>query len=124
MRSEPAAAVFAWVSAHPRATLYTTSVSEAEIRGLLPHPNQPLEGAVKRKSSTHPTPRRSPEEVDNAEAGLLEIAAVSCDDRQAVNQSRRSDQAVFDRHSVPGGAKICDELRSCRLTWLSIFARI
>ena len=34
MRSEPAAAVFAWVSAHPRATLYTTSVSEAEIRGL------------------------------------------------------------------------------------------
>jgi len=37
MRSEPAAAVFAWVSAHPRATLYTTSVSEAEIRGLRPH---------------------------------------------------------------------------------------
>ena len=31
MRSEPAAAVFAWVSAQPRATLYTTSVSKAEI---------------------------------------------------------------------------------------------
>ena len=31
MRSEPAAAVFAWVSAQPRATLYTTSISKAEI---------------------------------------------------------------------------------------------
>jgi len=31
MRLEPAAAVFAWVSAQPRATLYTTSVSEAEV---------------------------------------------------------------------------------------------
>ena len=31
MRSEPAAPVFAWVSAQPRATLYTTSVSKAEI---------------------------------------------------------------------------------------------
>jgi plasmid stability protein/predicted nucleic acid-binding protein len=31
IRSEPAAAVFAWVSAQPRATLYTTSVSKAEI---------------------------------------------------------------------------------------------
>src|SRR5204863_7751993 len=31
MRSEPAAAVFAWASAQPRATLYTTSVSKAEI---------------------------------------------------------------------------------------------
>jgi predicted nucleic acid-binding protein len=31
MRSEPASAVFAWVSAQPRATLYTTSVSKAEI---------------------------------------------------------------------------------------------
>ena len=31
MRSEPAAVVFAWVSAQPRATLYTTSVSKAEI---------------------------------------------------------------------------------------------
>lgn len=31
MRSEPAAGVFAWVSAQPRATLYTTSVSKAEI---------------------------------------------------------------------------------------------
>ena len=30
-RSEPAAAVFARVSARPRATLYTTSVSKAEI---------------------------------------------------------------------------------------------
>jgi toxin FitB len=31
MHSEPAAAVFAWVSAQPRATLYATSVSKAEI---------------------------------------------------------------------------------------------
>jgi predicted nucleic acid-binding protein len=31
MRSEPAAAVFAWVSAQSRATLYTTSVNKAEI---------------------------------------------------------------------------------------------
>jgi toxin FitB len=31
MRSEPAAAVFAWVSAQPRATLYTTSINKAEI---------------------------------------------------------------------------------------------
>ena len=31
MRSDPAAAVFAWVSVQPRATLYTTNVSKAEI---------------------------------------------------------------------------------------------
>ena len=31
MRSEPATRVFAWVSAQPRATLYTASVSKAEI---------------------------------------------------------------------------------------------
>jgi len=31
MRSQPAAPVFAWVSAQPRATLYTTSVSKAEV---------------------------------------------------------------------------------------------
>ena len=31
MRSEPDAAVFAWVAAQPRAALYTTSVSKAEI---------------------------------------------------------------------------------------------
>lgn len=31
MRSQPAAAVFAWVAAPPRATLCTTSVSKAEI---------------------------------------------------------------------------------------------
>jgi predicted nucleic acid-binding protein len=31
MRSQPAAAVFAWVGAQPRAALYTTSVSKAEI---------------------------------------------------------------------------------------------
>jgi toxin FitB len=31
MRSEPAAAVFAWVAAQPRATLYTTSINKAEI---------------------------------------------------------------------------------------------
>jgi len=31
MRSEPAEAVFAWVSSQPRATLYTTSVNKAEI---------------------------------------------------------------------------------------------
>lgn len=32
MRSEPDGAVFAWVAAQPRAALYTTSVSKAEIR--------------------------------------------------------------------------------------------
>jgi predicted nucleic acid-binding protein len=31
VRSEPAAAVFAWVSAQPRAALYTTSVGKSEI---------------------------------------------------------------------------------------------
>ena len=31
MRSQPAAAVFAWVAAQPRAVLYTTSVNKAEI---------------------------------------------------------------------------------------------
>jgi hypothetical protein len=31
MRSQPAAAVFAWVAAQPRAALYTTSVNKAEI---------------------------------------------------------------------------------------------
>ena len=31
MRSLPAAAVFAWVAAQPRAALYTTSVNKAEI---------------------------------------------------------------------------------------------
>jgi toxin FitB len=31
MRSRPAASVFAWVAAQPRADLYTTSVNKAEI---------------------------------------------------------------------------------------------
>jgi len=31
MRSQPGAAVFAWVAAQPRAALYTTSVNKAEI---------------------------------------------------------------------------------------------
>jgi predicted nucleic acid-binding protein len=31
MRSEPAAAVFAWVGAQPRTELYTTSVNKAEV---------------------------------------------------------------------------------------------
>ena len=31
MRSQPAAAVFTWVSAQPRAALYTTSINKAEI---------------------------------------------------------------------------------------------
>ncbi len=31
MRSEPDRAVFAWVSAQPRTTLYTTSVNKAEV---------------------------------------------------------------------------------------------
>jgi predicted nucleic acid-binding protein len=31
MRSQPAAAVFAWVAAQPRAELHTTSVNKAEI---------------------------------------------------------------------------------------------
>ena len=31
MRSQPAAAVFAWVAAQPRAALHTTSVNKAEI---------------------------------------------------------------------------------------------
>ena len=31
MRSKPHPAVFTWVSAQPRATLYTTSVTEAEL---------------------------------------------------------------------------------------------
>src|SRR5215831_17658295 len=31
MRSQPAAAVFAWVAAQPRAMLYTTSLNKAEI---------------------------------------------------------------------------------------------
>ena len=31
MRSQPAAGVFAWVAAQPRAELYTTSVNKAEI---------------------------------------------------------------------------------------------
>ena len=54
---------------------------------------------------------RSPEGVDNAEAGLLEIDAVSRDDRQTVNQSRSGDETVFDGHSAPRGAKTCEQLR-------------
>jgi hypothetical protein len=53
----------------------------------------------------------SSEGVDNAEAGFLEIDAVSRDDRQAVDQRRGGDEAVFDGHSVPGGAKTCEQLR-------------
>jgi hypothetical protein len=40
MRSQPAAAVFAWVAAQPRAELHTTSVNKAEILygiAALPH---------------------------------------------------------------------------------------
>ena len=40
MRREPHPAVVAWVAAHPRATLYTTSINKAEILygiAALPH---------------------------------------------------------------------------------------
>jgi len=52
-----------------------------------------------------------PKGVDNAQAGLLEINAVSSDYRQPVNQRRGGDEAVFDGHSAPGGAKTCEQLR-------------
>src|SRR6516164_562483 len=51
------------------------------------------------------------EGVDNGEAGLLEINAVSRDYCQAVDQSRGGDETVLDGHGAPGDAKICKQLR-------------
>ena len=42
MRSQPAASVFAWVAAQPRAALYTTSVNKAEVLyGIAALPDRP-----------------------------------------------------------------------------------
>ena len=38
-------------------------------------------------------------------------AAVARDDGQAVDEGGGGDQAVFDRHGAPGGAKTCEQLR-------------
>ena len=46
-----------------------------------------------------------PERIDDANAGVGEIGAISCDDRQAVNRGRRGDQTVLDRHGFAGDLK-------------------
>src|SRR5262249_20559153 len=51
------------------------------------------------------------EGVDNAEAGFLEIDAVSRDHHQVVDQCRGGDKAVFDGHGAPGGTKTREQLR-------------
>jgi hypothetical protein len=51
----------------------------------------------------------SAEGVHDAEAGLLEMDAVSRDDRQSVDQSDGSDEAAFDGHSAPGR---CEDMRA------------
>ena len=47
--------------------------------------------------------------VEEAAAGLLEAGVVARDNDQAVDQSGGGDQAVFDRHCAPRGAKTCEQ---------------
>lgn len=50
---------------------------------------------------------RITERVDDPDSGVLEIDAVARDDGQIVDECGGSDQAVFDGHRSPGGAKTC-----------------
>jgi len=47
--------------------------------------------------------------VEEADAGLLEAGVVARDNDQVVDEGRGGDQAVFDRHCAPRGAKTCEQ---------------
>ncbi len=47
--------------------------------------------------------------VDDAHTGVDEISTISSGDRQIVNHSRRRDEAVLDRHRLPGSTKMCQQ---------------
>ena len=49
---------------------------------------------------------RSAKRIDDLDSYGLEIAPVSGHHRQPVNESRRRDQAVFDRHGPAHGAEV------------------
>jgi len=49
---------------------------------------------------------RSAKRIDDLDSSGLEIAPVSGHHRQPMNESRRCDQAVFDRHGPAHGAEV------------------
>ena len=49
--------------------------------------------------------------IDDAHAGVLEISTISRDDRQTVDERRRRDEAILDRHGFPGRAKTRQQFR-------------
>jgi len=59
------------------------------------------------KAEKVPSRFRITERVDDPDSGVLEIDAVARDDGQIVDECGGSDQAVFDGHRSPGGAKTC-----------------
>ena len=51
------------------------------------------------------------ERIDDTHAGVHEISTISRGDRQAVDGRRRCDEAILDRHSLPGCAKTRQQFR-------------
>jgi len=51
------------------------------------------------------------ERIDDAHAGLDEISTISRGDSQTVDQRRRRDEAIFDRHGFPGCAETRQQFR-------------
>ena len=57
-----------------------------------------------------PTSTRSSKRVDHLDSRFREIAPVSGDDREAMNERRRRDQTVLDRHGLAQRAKLGEKL--------------
>src|ERR1039458_4517803 len=49
--------------------------------------------------------------IDDTHAGVHEIDTISRGDRQTVDDRRRRDEAVLDRHGFSGCAKTCQQFR-------------
>lgn len=49
--------------------------------------------------------------IDDSHASIQEIATVSRGDRQAMDDCRRRNEAIFDRHGFPGCAKTRQQFR-------------
>ncbi len=49
------------------------------------------------------------EGIDELDTGFLEVAAVSGNNRQIVEQGSGGDEAVLDRHSATRCAETCDQ---------------
>ena len=59
----------------------------------------------------HPREDSFNERIDDAHASVHEISTVSRDDRDTVDDRRRRDEAVLDRHGLPGCAKPRQQFR-------------